>query len=45
MVSLFVVLLVIIALYTWTLVVETHTETSGRSPAKRHDSDRGQPLL
>lgn len=45
MVSLLIVLLVIIALYAWTLVVEPHTETPGRPSAKRHDSDQGRPLL
>jgi hypothetical protein len=45
MVSLLVILLVIIILYTWTLVVDTHTETTGRSSAPRRDSEQGQPLL
>jgi hypothetical protein len=45
MVSLLVILLVIIILYTWTLVVDTHTETTGRSSTAPRDSEQGQPLL
>lgn len=45
MVSFLVIILVIIVLYTWTLVVEIHTKTTGRSSAPRRDSDQGQPLL
>lgn len=45
MVSLLVIILVIIVLYTWTLIVDTHTETTGRSSAPRRDSEQERPLL